>query len=131
MYVLNQASVFEDQIKLQKRDGTNEILEIRFDITESLVKKYRELQIQMMNLQKKQKENPGDIGIVEEVGKVVVELFSALFGNENVERIMAFYANDYTKMCAELFPYIQNVIVPEFQKILRQRKQAYKKRNWK
>ena len=52
MYTLRQNALFTDEIELQKNDGTSEILKIKIDIRPELVKKYRELQVRFVDLQK-------------------------------------------------------------------------------
>ena len=90
MYTLRQNALFTDEIELQKNDGTSEILKIKIDIRPELVKKYRELQVRFVDLQKRSNSNPGDLKIVEDIGKVVVDVFCLLFGDENAKKIIEF-----------------------------------------
>lgn len=131
MYTLRQNALFTDEIELQKNDGTSEILKIKIDIRPELVKKYRELQVRFVDLQKRSNSNPGDLKIVEDIGKAVVDVFCFLFGDENAKKIIEFYSDDFQQMAYNLFPYVQNVLVPKFQEVARQRKQAFKRRAWK
>ena len=131
VYTLKQTSTFQDEIKLERTNGTCEILNIRLAITPDIVKQYRALQVRLIDLQKAQQKNPIDTGLLGEIGKTVVDVFSLLFGEENCRKIMEFYADDFTQMAAELFPYIQNAIVPHFQQLARERKQALKRKMWK
>ena len=78
MYTLRQNALFTDEIELQKNDGTSEILKIKIDIRPELVKKYRELQVRFVDLQKCSNSNPGDLKIVEDIGKAVVDVFCLL-----------------------------------------------------
>lgn len=131
MYTLTQNPIFTDQIELKKQNGTSEILDIQIDLSAETLKAYRELQIQLIDLQKKVKENPHDSKTIEEIGKAVVAVLSLLLGENNCKKIIDFYSDDFTKMMTGLFPYIQNVVVPQFQKIVKQRKQALKKKTWR
>lgn len=131
MYTLTQDPIFTDQIELKKQNGTSEILDIQIDLSAETLKAYRELQIQLIDLQKKVKENPHDSKTIEEIGKAVVAVLSLLLGENNCKKIIDFYSDDFTKMMTGLFPYIQNVVVPQFQKIVKQRKQALKKKTWR
>ena len=124
MYTLRQNALFTDEIELQKNDGTSELLKIKIDIRPELVKKYRELQVRFVDLQKRSNSNPGDL-------KIVVDVFCLLFGEENAKKIIEFYSDDFQQMAYNLFPYVQNVLVPKFQEVARQRKQAFKRRAWK
>ena len=116
---------------MKKNDGTSELLKIKIDIRPELVKKYRELQVRFVDLQKRSNSNPGDLKIVEDIGKAVVDVFCLLFGEENAKKIIEFYSDDFQQMAYNLFPYVQNVLVPKFQEVARQRKQAFKRRAWK
>ena len=131
MYTLTQDPIFTDQIELKKQNGTSEILDIQIDLSAETLKAYRELQIQLIDLQKKVKENPHDSKTIEEIGKAVVAVLSLLLGENNCKKIIDFYSDDFTKMMTDLFPYIQNVVVPQFQKIVKQRKRALKKKIWR
>ena len=88
MYTLRQNALFTDEIELQKNDGTSEILKIKIDIRPELVKKYRELQVRFVDLQKRSNSNPGDLKIVEDIGKAVVDLLCLLLGDENAKKII-------------------------------------------
>ena len=98
MYTLRQNALFTDEIELQKNDGTSEILKIKIDIRPELVKKYRELQVRFVDLQKRSNSNPGDLKIVEDIGKTVVDVFCLLFGDENAKKIIEFYSDDFQQM---------------------------------
>ena len=106
MYTLRQNALFTDEIELQKNDGTSEILKIKIDICPELVKKYRELQVRFVDLQKCSNSNPGDLKIVEDIGKAVVDVFCLLFGDENAKKIIEFYSDDFQQMAYNLFPYL-------------------------
>lgn len=131
MYTLRQNSFFTDELELQKSDGSSEILTININITPDLVGKYRKLQVRLIDLQKQSNATSNSTERAEEIGKAVVDVFSLLFGEENCKKIIEFYYGDFVQMASSLFPYIQNFIVPKFQEISRQRKQAFKRRNWK
>ena len=129
MYTLVQNQNFLDDIQLQKADGTTEILHISLSISPDLVKKYRQLQVRLMNLEKKRKSGI-DEEIASQIGIAIVDIFNLLFGKANTQKLLEFYANDFTQMVAEIFPYIQGEIIPKFQQMAKSRKQALKKRRF-
>ena len=131
MYTLTQNSDFSDELKLEKADGTSEIISYSLSIGPELVKNYRTLQLKLIEAQQSFKSGTQDEKIVSETGEIVVDIFALLFGKENAKKLLDFYFGDYTKMVSDLFPYIQNVIVPEFNKIVNQRKQSFKRKKWK
>ena len=131
MYTLTQNQSFSDEIKLEKKDGTIEILEIKINLNPDLVQKYRSLQVQMIDLQSQYKNNPENPQIIENIGKVVVDIFSLLFGEENTKKLLEFYDEDYTQMLSDLFPYIQNVLVPKITEVAKKRQKNLKRKIWK
>ena len=131
MYTLTQNSTFSDEIELKHQDGTSEILSIHLSISPETVKKYRSLEVELIDLQKKANETPASPAVLEKIGETIVSLFSLLFGEENCEKILQFYSDDFIQMTADLFPYIQNIIIPKFQELAKQRKQTFKKKIWK
>lgn len=129
MYTLVQNQNFLDDIQLQKADGTTEILHISLSISPDLVKQYRQLQVRLMNLEEKRKSGI-DEEIASQIGMAIVDIFNLLFGKANTQKLLEFYANDFTQMVAEIFPYIQGEIIPKFQQMAKSRKQALKKRRF-
>lgn len=126
MYVLNQRSTFSDEIVLQKNDGTQDTIKYSLPINEETLKKYRTLQIKLIDFQRKCKSDPKDITVIESAGKIIVELLCVIFGDENAKKLIDFYSNDYPAMMSDLFPYIQNTIVPELNKVAKSRKKGFK-----
>ena len=122
MYTLIQNKVFRDEIELKTQDGKSEILEINLKIDPNCIKKYRELQLQIIELQRQNKEDPNNPETIENIGAAIVNTFSLLLGTDNTEKILSFYAGNYVDMMTGLYPYLENVIVPEFQKVAKQRK---------
>ena len=122
MYTLIQNKVFRDEIELKTQDGKSEILEINLKIDPNCIKKYRELQLQIIELQRQNKEDPNNPETIEKIGAAIVNTLSLLLGTDNTEKILSFDAGNYVDMMTGLYPYLENVIVPEFQKVAKQRK---------
>ena len=49
----------------------------------------------------------------EAYGEAVIALFDVIFGEEDSRRIVAFYENNYTEMLLDLFPFINDEIMPK------------------
>ena len=49
----------------------------------------------------------------EAYGRAVIALFDVIFGEEDSRRIVAFYENNYTEMLLDLFPFINDEIMPK------------------
>lgn len=131
MYTLRQSALFSDEIELAKNNGASEFITINLNITPDLVKEYRKLQLQYIDYQKKTAENPKDVVAIEKAGEVIVGILALLFGKENAEKIINFYSDDYIQMMVNLYPYIENTLVPRLNEIIRQRKHDLKRKFWK
>lgn len=127
MYTLKQPNEIIDQIKLEKNNGESDTLDIKLKINIDVIRKFRELQIKLVELQKDTEHDPS---YYEAIGKTVYEVFTLLFGEENTEKLFAFYSDDFTQMIADLTPYIQNVIFPRFESETKARKNALKRKKW-
>lgn len=61
--------------------------------------------------------------MLEQYGKAVMAVLEVVFGEDGCKRIVAFYENNYTEMLLDLFPFINNEIMPKIREASDQRKQ--------
>ncbi len=54
---------------------------------------------------------------IEVLGRAVISMFEAVFGEEDTKIIVEFYENRYMEMCKEVVPFIKNVVIPRANKI--------------
>ena len=128
MFTVIQPQQYIDDIKLQRADGTSEILHIALNLTPQVLGRYRQLQVKLLNVQKQSSDDPSK---AEEIGKIVIELFQLLFGEQNTQKLLEFYDDDFVSMCSEMFGYIQDSILPQINKVAKDKKAAMKRRrNW-
>jgi hypothetical protein len=127
MYTLTQKSMVIDQLMLEKDNGQSEILDISLKITPELVRQYRRIQVEMIEAERGDKTDPEN---VEKVGRLVMEVMCLLFGESNTVKILDFYRDDISLALAEVFPYIQDVIVPKFKAVAKERKKALRRSAW-
>lgn len=59
----------------------------------------------------------------EAFGSAVISLFIVLFGEEDTERILAFYDGRYTEMLVDVFPFINDVVMPRVREASESRKE--------
>lgn len=128
MYTIRKSEEFHDQLEIQDASGRNLVLDIRLNVTPQVAKEYRALQVKLLNLQKQTSANSGDPEIVEQIGQAVSDALSLLFGAENLKRMSEFYGGDYVTMLSDVFPYIQEVIVPQFSALAEARKKQMRRR---
>lgn len=62
--------------------------------------------------------------VMESYGKAVIALFTAIFGEEGCQKIVEFYGDKdaWTEMLVDLFPFINNEILPKVQAASAERK---------
>lgn len=82
----------------------------------------------MLELQKQNQTEPGNEAVINGIGECIAQTMTLLFGEENAEAIIRFYENDLAQMLMDVFPYIRDVIIPQIEKIAKERKQQYRKR---
>lgn len=129
MYVIQKSQAFTDTITFQTNgEAENLTVPIKLNVTSELIPQYRAVQLRMLELQKQNQTDPGNEAVINGIGECVVQTMTLLFGEENAEAIIRFYENDLEQMLLDVFPYIRDVIVPQIEKIAKERKQQYRKR---
>lgn len=121
MYTIEKSRTFDDELKIT--DESRELLlKIHLEINPSMIPQYRALLLRLTELQKQSQPD------VTSIGACIVDIMGLLLGKTNTEKIIAFYENNYTQMLYDIFPYIQQVIVPEFEKLAKDRKKMFSKK---
>lgn len=128
MYTIQKTQAFEDTLRINGENGETLDLHIRMNTSPQLVKEYRGLQIQLIDAQKKLKEQPGNDAALSEIGEATIQMIALLFGEDNTRKMQEFYDGDYVTMFTDIFPYIQNVIAPKIQEMAKERKAQFKRR---
>lgn len=128
MYQIKQSKPFHDQLSIETKTGETKVFDVTINITPQLAKDYRAIQIKLLELNKKHNENKEDFSVITGIGECVVDAMKLLLGEENTKELVEIYDEDYTSMLYDVFPYINEVIVPEIQKIAREKKQQVKTR---
>nr|DAM30245.1 MAG TPA: hypothetical protein [Caudoviricetes sp.] len=128
MYTIQKTQAFEDTLRINGENSETLDLHIRMNTSPQLVKEYRGLQIQLIDAQKKLKEQPGSDAALSEIGEATIRMIALLFGEDNTRKMQEFYGGDYVTMFTDIFPYIQNVIAPKIQEMAKERKAQFKRR---
>ncbi len=125
-YQVKRSARVEETLELLSADGkTSEVIRVNLDagaVAERISKNY----IELLNLQSKMARwgNEEDKSrLYEEIGNAVVVLFQSIFGEDDTERIVSFYENDYLDMCRTIMPFITEVVLPK----VRKESQKYRK----
>lgn len=61
---------------------------------------------------------------VEKLGMAELDLFEAVFGEEDTQTIVAFYEGRYIEMAKEIIPFITTVVIPRIAEIRKENKRA-------
>lgn len=61
---------------------------------------------------------------LETLGRAEVDLFAAVFGEENAGVIVDFYENRYVEMAQEVIPFITSVVIPRIAEIKKENKKT-------
>nr|DAY06400.1 MAG TPA: hypothetical protein [Caudoviricetes sp.] len=121
MYTIEKSRTFDDELKITD-ENRELLLKIHLGINPSMIPQYRALLLRLTELQKQSQPD------VTSIGACIVDIMGLLLGKTNTEKIIAFYENNYTQMLYDIFPYIQQVIVPEVEKLAKDRKKMFSKK---
>lgn len=127
MYVVKRKETFTETLRLEAPDGKTEDIIVKLQPNPALLKNFRALQIKMIDLETNKNHLAEEIAI-EERGKCVVDMFVLLFGQQATEKILAFYEDNYVEMLTDIFPFIQEVIIPKLNMVAKEIKQDFRSR---
>ena len=108
---------------LELLDGNNNVtLTIHIDIEIGrIAKEYRQLQIELAEAQNMTSQ--GNEMAFEVFGNAVIKLFRCLFGDENTQKILEYFENDYMEMAIQCMPFISDVVQPAIEKYSRSKRE--------
>lgn len=122
MYTVTRKNRIKEQLQLCHADGTVALtadVDLNVDAIAGRVSKaYEALAMAQNTLQK----SPNDPNAAEAYGRAVLAVFEVIFGEENARNIVAFYENNWTEMLLDLFPFINNEIMPKIREASEERK---------
>lgn len=79
-------------------------------------------------LQRKAKNREDLTGSMEILGRAMVDLIEAVFGERNSKILLEFYEGKYLEMSREVLPFISNVVMPRLLEIRKENRQETLKR---
>ena len=119
-YQVKRNTRVEEVLELLDEQGkVAETITVSLDpdsVVEKVSKRYTELlnvqscAAKAVNLEDKAK-------AYEELGNAVVELFKAVFSEEDTEKILTFYDDNYIEMCRNITPFITSVVIPKVRRM--------------
>lgn len=126
-YQAKRKKKFIEDFELVDENGNVfKTLHIQLDADEMVAKlnrKYTELcraLTETTEIKRKSQSNEEISDCIEKLGNAVIQMFEAVFGEEDTKTIVSFYDNRYIEMCQEVVPFIKNVVIPRIRKIKRE-----------
>lgn len=113
MYQVTRKNRIKEQLQLCHADGTVAMtadVDLNVDIIANRVSKAYEALGMAQNALANDPRNPATM---EAYGNAVIAVFNVIFGEEQTAAIVAFYENNWTEMLLDLFPFINNEIMPK------------------
>lgn len=112
MYQITRKNKITETLQLCHADGSvAETIEVEINVDQmggGINKAYQLVGIAQETLKK----DPHDPKLVESFGAAIIALFRAIFGDENAEKIIAFYEGNESEMLLDIFPFLNEVILP-------------------
>ena len=126
MYQITRKNRIKEQLQLCHADGTVALdvdVDLNVDeISARVNKAYEVLGAAQIALEK----DTESAEAMEAYGRAVVAVFNVIFGEENAEKMIAFYENNFTEMLLDVFPFINNEIMPKIREASAARKTQLK-----
>lgn len=113
MYQVTRKNRIKEQLQLCHPDGTVALtadVDLNVDIIANRVSKAYEALGMAQNALTNDPRNPATM---EAYGNAVIAVFNVIFGEEQTAAIVEFYENNWTEMLLDLFPFINNEIMPK------------------
>jgi hypothetical protein len=122
MYTITRKNRIKEELQLCHADGSVAcVLEVDLNVDEianRVNKAYEMLGMAQNELQNA----PNDPKTMEAYGKAVCAVFDVIFGEDGTQKIMEFYENHYTEMLLDVFPFINDEIMPKIKEASEQRR---------
>ena len=124
MYTIQRKNKhIHEELELLSIDGKDKmIVTVNLDIDQIAARMAKSYEMMGM-LQNELKKDPKNQGTMEAFGQAVLEIFKIIFGDDQAGEILKFYENDYTEMLVDLFPFINEQIMPQVKEASRQRRE--------
>lgn len=120
-YKIRKSSRITEDIELIGENGDVEKI-ISVDINvESIMKGYREAELNIIKTQKAVK-NKENAQALESFGKAIENFFVMIFGAENTKEILDFFNGKYTDMLCQLMPFVADVVKPAIEQAVATKK---------
>ena len=122
MYQLQRKNRIKETLELKNSDGTQaDLLVVDLNIDEIADRVYKNMELIAM-AQNELKKNPKGEKALEAFGNALIGTLNVIFGDQQTTRLLAFYENNYTELLLDIFPFINDVILPPIKVLKEERK---------
>lgn len=122
MYQITRKNRIKEQLQLCHADGAPALtIDVDLNVDEiagRVNKAYEALAMAQNALQK----NTNSPEAMDAYGKAVLAVFNVIFGEKDAAALLAFYEGNYTEMLLDVFPFINNEIMPKIREASADRK---------
>ena len=111
-YQITRKNRIKEELQLCHADGSV-ALSINVDLNvDEMAGRLAKAQDTLAQAQNTARENPTSEEALEAYGNAIGSLFTVLFGEDNTVKILDFYEGNYSEMLLDIFPFINDVIMP-------------------
>lgn len=122
MYQVTRKNRIKETLQLCHPDGTV-AEEINVDLNVDVIAGRMNKAYEALGMAQNALEADSTPEMMEQYGKAVMAVFDVIFGEDGCRRIVQFYENNYTEMLLDLFPFINDEIMPKIREASEDRKQ--------
>ena len=112
-YTITRKNRLKEELQLCHADGSLALtatVDINIDeIGQRISKAYEMLGMAQNELEKA----PTSVEAMTAYGDAVIAVFTVIFGEEDTDAILRFYENNYSEMLLDIFPFINDEILPK------------------
>lgn len=120
MYQVTRKNRIKETVQLCNADGSI-AEEINVDLNVDTIAARMNKAYEMLGMAQNQLHADNNPVNAETFGKAVIAVFEVVFGDD-CKKILDFYENSYTEMLLDLFPFINDEIMPRIREASQQRK---------
>lgn len=120
-YQIKKSSRITEQMEFLGEDN-QVVLTIDVDIdADRLSQKYRATEMQLMEC--REQAEGGSAEGLQAYGTAVLAFFDLVFGEENTQKMLAYFDGNYTDMFLQVTPFIQHVVKPAIEAEILEKRQ--------
>ena len=124
MFQVTRKNRIKETVQLCNADGSV-AEEINVDLNVDTIAARMNKAYEMLGIMQNQLQEDNNPANVEAFGRAVIAVFEVVFGDD-CKKILDFYENSYGEMLLDLFPFINDEIMPKIREASEQRKNQLK-----